>query len=68
MTARNQLYGELRYRQAPFYVTLEGLYARRSLSTTRTPSSPTPTRCSIWSAASSSREGWRMTELPESTT
>jgi len=62
-TARNQFYGELRYRQAPFYVTLEGMH--RSSVPVNDPNSEFADQWTVFNLVGGLEQrgrGWRMTE------
>ena len=62
--ARHQLYGELRYRQAPFHASLEALH--RSSVPVNDPNTDSADGFTVWNVAAGlvqQRAGWRFTEF-----
>ena len=62
--ARNQLYGELRYRQAPFHASLEGLH--RSSVPVNDPNTDFADPFTVWNLAAGleqRRSCWRFSEF-----
>jgi iron complex outermembrane recepter protein len=62
-TSRNQLFGELRYRQAPFFATLEALYRSRvAVNDPNTEYADAFTVFNVAAGLAQQASGWRLTE------